>query len=65
MKTGDRIVVSAAVTGDGVQHRGWIADMCECMGRTFVTVKFDTPAVDGRQGCVISNPELIWKEEGL
>lgn len=62
MKIGERVIVSAAVTGDGSYHHGWIADIYEFLRETFFDIRFDTPAADGRSGCVISNPELIRKE---
>ena len=62
MRIGERVVVDAAVTGDGDQHRGWIADVYEFMRETFVEVKFDRPAADGRPGCVVNNLGMIRKE---
>ena len=59
MKIGERVIVSAAVTGDGVQHKGWIADVYEFLRETFVEVKFDSPAADGRTGCTVSNLGMI------
>ena len=59
MKIGERVIVSAAVTGDGVQHKGWIADVYEFLRETFVEVKFDSPAADGRTGCVVTNLGMI------
>ena len=63
MKIGERVIVSAAVTGDGEQHRGWIADVYEFLRETFVEVKFDSPAADGRLGCVVTNLGMIEKLE--
>lgn len=62
MRVGERVIVDAAVTGDGEQHRGWIADIYEFLRETFVEVKFDSPAADGRPGCVVSNLGMIRKE---
>lgn len=62
MKIGERVIVSAAVTGDGEQHKGWIADVYEFLRETFVEVIFDSPAADGRLGCVVSNLGMIRKE---
>ena len=53
------MVVDAAVTGDGEQHRGRIADVYEFLRETFVEVKFDSPAADGRPGCIVNNPRMI------
>ena len=36
MRIGERVVVDAAVTGDGEQHNGWIADVYEFLRETFV-----------------------------
>lgn len=62
MKIGERVIVSAAVTGDGEQHNGWIADVYEFLRETFVEVKFDSPAADGRPGCIVNNLGMIRKE---
>lgn len=62
MNIGERVIVSAAVTGDGEQHRGRIADVYEFLRETFVEVLFDSPAADGRSGCIVSNPRMIRKE---
>lgn len=62
MRIGDRVVVDAAVTGDGEAHRGWVADVYEFMHETFVEVRFYSCAADGRQGCVVNNLGLIRKE---
>lgn len=59
MKLGERVVVDAAVTGDGEHHKGWIADIYEFLRETFVEVKFDSPAADGRSGCIVNNMEMI------
>ena len=62
MKIGERVIVDAAVTGDGEQHKGWIADVYEFLRETFFEVKFDSPAADGRPGCIVNNLGLIRKE---
>ena len=62
MNIGERVIVSAAVTGDGDEHRGRVADVYEFVRETFVEVRFDSPAADGRTGCVVSNLGLIRKE---
>lgn len=62
MRNGERVIVSAAVTGDGEHHHGWVADAYEFLGVTFVEVCFDRPAADGRTGCVVSAMEMITKE---
>ena len=63
MKIGERVIVSACVTGDGEHHKGWIVDIYEFMRDTFVEVKFDSPCADGRLGCVVNNLGMIRKEE--
>lgn len=62
MKIGERVIVSAAVTGDGEQHNGWIVDVYEFLRETFVEVEFDSPTADGRPGCVVSNQGMLRKE---
>ena len=57
------MVVSAAVMGDGEQHEGWVADVYEFARETFVEVKFDSPAADGRLGCIVNNLGCIRKED--
>ena len=59
MRLGERVVVDAAVTGDGEHHKGWIADIYEFLRETFVEVKFDSPAADGRPGCIVNNMGMI------
>ena len=59
MRLGERVVVDAAVTGDGEHHKGWIADIYEFLRETFVEVKFDSPAADGRSGCIVNNMGMI------
>lgn len=39
--------------------KGWIADIYEFMHETFVEVKFDSPAADGRCGCILNNLGMI------
>lgn len=62
MNVGERVIVDAAVTGDGEHHKGWIADIYEFLRETFVEVKFDSPAADGRPGCIVNNLGMIRKE---
>ena len=63
MKVGDRVIVDAAVTGDGIHHRGTITDISELGRSTFVDVMFDEPTWDGWKGTCISNLELIKEDE--
>lgn len=62
MRIGERVIVSAAVTGDGEHHHGWVADAYVFLGVTFVDIRFDSPSADGRTGCVVSATEMIRKE---
>lgn len=64
LNVGQRVIVDAAVTGDREHHKGWIADIYEFMHEIFVEVKFDSPAADGRPGCVVNNLGMIRKEVG-
>lgn len=59
MNIGDQVTVDAAVTGDGVAHKGWVNDIYEFAREIFVEVKFDIPAADGRLGVVVSNLGLL------
>ena len=43
MKVGERVVVDAAVTGDGVHHHGEIVDIYDFINCSFVDVQFDEP----------------------
>ena len=56
------MIVSGAVTGDGEQHNGWVADVYEFLRETFVEVKFYSPTADGQPGCIVNNLEMIRKE---
>lgn len=62
MNIGERVVVDAAVTGDGEHHSGWVTDVYEFTRAEFVEVTFDHPAADGRPGCVVNNLGMIRKE---
>ena len=62
MNIGERVIVDAAVMGDGEYRRGWVADVYEFARETFVEVKFFEPAADGTSGCVVNNLGMIRKE---
>ena len=62
MKIGERVIVSAAVTGDGIHHSGVIEDIYVFLRTTFVDVRFDKPTPWGTWGATVTNPELIRKE---
>ena len=63
MKIGERVIVSAAVTGDGVHHSGVIEDVCEFLRETFFDVHFDEPTPWGTWGATVTNLGMIRKEE--
>lgn len=62
MNISDRVIVSAAVTGDGVEHHGKITDIYEFAKEIFIEVLFDHITLEGKTGTVINNLELIRKE---
>jgi hypothetical protein len=62
MNVGERVVVDAAVTGDGVHHHGVIIDIYDFINRSFVDVRFDEPDCMGREGVTVTNLGMIRKE---
>ena len=62
MRIGERVIVDAAVTGDGIHHHGVITDISELGRSTFYDVMYDEPTWDGWKGTCISNPGLLRKE---
>lgn len=62
MEVGERVIVDAAVTGDGIHHRGTITDISELGRSVFVDVMFDEPTLDGWKGTCVSNLGMIRKE---
>lgn len=62
LQIGMRVVVDAAVTGDGVHHHGVITDISELGRSTFVDVTFDEPTFDGWKGTCVSNLGLLREE---
>lgn len=62
MNVGDRVIVDAAATGDGVHHHGKIVDIYDFSRATFYDVEFDKPDITGRCGITVTNPCLIRKE---
>lgn len=62
MKIGERVIVDAAVTGDGVHHHGQIIDIYDFTDSSFVDVRFDEPDCMGREGVTVTNLEMIRKE---
>lgn len=62
MKVGERVVVDAAVTGDGIHHHGEIVDIYDFVNSSYVDVRFDEPDCMGRDGVTITNIGMIRKE---
>ena len=63
MRIGERVVVDAAVTGDGVHHHGVIEDIYDFLRTSIVDVRFDEPTSRGERGATISNLGMLRKEE--
>lgn len=62
MIIGERVVVDAAVTGDGVHHHGVIVDIYDFANVSFADVHFDAPDCRGRKGVTVTNLGMIRKE---
>ena len=62
MRVGDRVIVDAAVTGDGVHHHGVVEDIYDFIRTSFFDVHFDEPTPLGVWGATVTNPGLIRKE---
>ncbi len=62
MKIGDRVIVDATATGDGVHHHGVIVDIYEFARTPYVDVKFDEPDGQGRPGIIVTNIRLMTME---
>jgi hypothetical protein len=62
MKVGERVIVDAAVTGDGIHHHGFIEDIYDFARTSFIDVHFDEPTPWGVLGTTVTNPGLIRKE---
>ena len=63
MKVGERVIVDAAVMGDGIHHSGVIEDIYEFARETFVDVHFDEPTPWATWGIIVTNLGMIRKEE--
>lgn len=61
MNIGDRVIVDASVTGDGIHHSGKITDIYDFSRTSFIDVSFDEPDMRGRLGVTVTNPGLIRK----
>ena len=64
MKVGERVIVNAAVTGDGIHHHGFIEDIYDFARESFFDVHFDEPTPWGVWGATVTNLGLIRKEAG-
>ena len=62
IQIGERIVVDAAVTGDGIHHHGFIEDIYDFLRESFIDVHFDEPTPWGAWRATVTNPGLIRKE---
>lgn len=62
MKIGERVIVDAAVTGDGMHHHGVIEDIYDFARASFADVRFDKPDSTGRKGVTATNLGMIRKE---
>lgn len=62
MKIGERVIVDAVVTGDGMHHHGVIEDIYDFARASFVDVRFDEPDCMGRLGVTVTNLGMIRKE---
>lgn len=58
---GDRVIVSAYVTGTGENMPGWIDSIETFCDQIFISVSYERPTAIGRIGDIIRNPHLITK----
>lgn len=59
-KKGDKVKVSAYVTGFGIAPIGIVTDVETFMGQTLVSVDYIEPSeIDGRKGCTVSNLGML------
>lgn len=63
LKLGDRVIVSAAVTGYGEDMHGVVSDVAVFAKTLFVTVTFDKYLPDGTNGRTITNIGMISPEK--
>ena len=63
MNVGERVIVDAAVTGDGIHHTGVIEDIYDFARALFIEVRFDKPTQWGTWGTTVTNPGLIEFDE--
>ena len=63
LQIGQRVIVDAAVTGDGVHQHGVIEDIYDFARASFVDVHFDKPTPWGEWGTTVTNPGLLRKED--
>lgn len=62
MRVGERVIVDAAATGDGMHHHGVVEDVYVFARATFIAVSFDEPTPWGTWSTVVTNPGLLRKE---
>lgn len=60
-KVGERVVVSATVTGTGEEKPGWISDIEYYAGNTYISITYDRPTAIGDRGTCVVNLGLIKK----
>lgn len=60
-KVGDRVIVSAYVTGTGENMPGWIDSIERFCGQTLIIVSYERPTAVGEIGAMVRNPYLISK----
>lgn len=60
---GDRVIVSAAVTGTGENMPGWITSIEKVCGQTLVPISYERPSSIGDLGACVSNLGLITRVE--
>ena len=63
LQIGQRVIVDALVTGDGVHHHGVIEDIYDFARASFIEVHFDEPDCMGRWGTTVTNTGLLRKED--
>lgn len=60
-KVGERVVVSATVTGTGEDMPGWITDIEFYAGHTYISITYERPTAIGDRGTCVVNLDLIKK----
>lgn len=60
---GEKVIVSADATGDGVEHEGYVVSIENFLVRTIYLINYFEPAKSGVTGILVSNPALIRRLE--